>query len=382
SEHRIDLRISIDDTYDTIDGSEGVVYVYDEEDNLETEFEGVSDGNELSLSGLDADSEYTFVFEADTDYLDGKGTPSRILGETTVTTEAYETPTVDVTMDDVTYDDADFTVGLDNPDSLTADITAIKLYQDGTEIDEQENPDEGSFTWDTLDSDTTYDIEVTYEYDMEDGEGTTTDTFTETFTTDAYSEPDASIENVIADENSVDFTVDETDPDNRGTVDAIQLLMDDEEEDSIDSPSAGDHEFNDLYSDQEYTIRVTYTYDLDDGEGEQTITVTESFTTDALTEPTITIDNQSIQGDDIEANLSTLDDPDSTVGDMTLELWYDGELQDQEDNVNGDSTHTFEGVVEPDTEYTLVLRADVDLQDSHSPYEDEILDKVKIRNLD
>ncbi|MFW6284741.1 MAG: hypothetical protein ACOC2X_00035 [Bacillota bacterium] len=382
SEHRIDLRISVDDPYDTISGSEGTVYVYDEDDNEVTSFEDVGDGNELSLNGLDADSAYTYVFEADTDYLDGQGTINRVLGETTVTTEAYETPTADVTMDDITHDDADFTVGLDNPDSLSADITDIKLYQDDSEEDAIDPPEEGSFTWDELNSDTDYTIEVTFEYNMQDGSGTQTDTISESFTTESYTEPDASIDNVVADDDSVDFTVNETDPDNRGSIDKIELLMDDEAGPTIDSPSAGDHEFNDLYSDQDYTIRVSYTYDLADGEGEQTTTVTESFTTDALDEPTITIEDQTITGDDIEADLSTLDDPDNTVGEMTLELWYDGELKDQHDDVNGDSSYTFEDVIASDTEYTIILRADVNLEDSNSPYEDEILDKVKIRNLD
>ncbi|MFP4078915.1 MAG: hypothetical protein ACLFUQ_07210, partial [Candidatus Izemoplasmataceae bacterium] len=216
---------------------------------------------------------------------------------------------------------------------------------------------------------------------MQDGNGTQTDTVSETFTTAAYTQPDASIENVAADEDSVDFTVDESDPDNRGSIDAIELLMDDEVKKDIASPSAGAHDFSDLYSDQDYTLRVTYTYDLDDGEGEQTITVTESFTTDALTEPAITIDDQAITGDAIEVELSALNDPDDTAGEMTLELWYDGELKDQHNDVSGDSAYTFDDAVEPDTEYTIILRADVDLGDSDSPYEDEILDQVKIRNL-
>ena len=381
TEHRIDIAISIDDPYDTIMGSEGTVRVLDESGTLKAEFENVTDGVEITLTELLSDHAYTFIFVADTDYHDGEGIVNRTLAEHTVNTDAYTEADATVTMDDVDHDSAEFTIGLDNPDALDADVTAIELHLDDALVDDIESPSVGSFTWSDLQADTAYEIVVTYEYDMLDGEGLRTGTTTETFTTDAYSEPTITIDDMDADENSVQFTVNETDPDDLNTIEAIELLMDDAVVDSIDDPTAGPHSFTDLYSDQSYTIRVMHSYDLSDGTGEQTATVTETFTTDALESPDIAIENQTFDGDDIQVDLSMLDDPDDTVSDMSLELWYDGELQETITPVSGNSTHTFEDVVMPDMEYTIILRADVDLNDANSPYEDAILDEVKLLRL-
>jgi hypothetical protein len=198
------------------------------------------------------------------------------------------------------------------------------------------------------------------------------------FQTDAYSEPSLSITTSAISEETADVTVSLSDPDSRATLDEYVLESSLGVEDSKTAAIEGTTSYSNLYSDETYTVRVTYTYDLNNGDGVQTVEETHTFTTDAYSEPSAEITNLDFSGNDLTVDVSALNDPDNRVSNMNLVLYVDGAQEGTFSGISANSTHTFSDVYEADKEFTVVLTADYDLNESSGVYVDAIFDQSKI----
>ncbi len=87
--------------------------------------------------------------------------------------------------------------------------------------------------------------------------------------------PIIEIGNIEYSVDSIVFEIDIIDPDSVGEVTAIELFLGDELEESFSDLTK--REFLDLTSNLEYDIKVTYTFDLKDGLGEQNLVASYTF---------------------------------------------------------------------------------------------------------
>ena len=205
-----------------------------------------------------------------------------------------------------------------DPDNIGT-ATKIELLHKGV-IVKTENADVRSFT--DLLSNNEYTVRVTYTYDLNDGTGAQTKTAELAVRTEAKAEPTYVLSNPTKTQTSVGFDLTETDPDNIGTATKIELLH---KGVIVKTENADVRSFTDLLSNNEYTVRVTYTYDLNDGTGAQTKTAELAVRTEAKTEPSYAIVNSTKTQTSIGFDL-TETDPDNIGTATKIELWKDGQI--------------------------------------------------------
>ncbi|MCU0105741.1 hypothetical protein N7603_08785, partial [Acholeplasma vituli] len=101
--------------------------------------------------------------------------------------------------------------------------------------------------------------------------------------------PSIVIDNVVPTQESIGFGITVTDTDEVGLITAIELYKGETLIEALTDLSL--REFAGLLSNNEYTVKVTYTYDLNDGVGSQALVISEAATTVAKAAPTVVIDN-------------------------------------------------------------------------------------------
>lgn len=158
---------------------------------------------------------------------------------------------------------------------------------------------------DNLLSDTGYTINVEYTYDLGDGNGKQTTYASADFATLAKATPTVDIAKVVADDVSVGFAVNATDPDGVGAVSRIELLRDGDSPIVVDDVNA--RTIGGLLSDATYTLKVTYTYDLNNGKGAQNIVATSQFETTAKNAPTVELVDVVVGQSDVTFGVETVD---------------------------------------------------------------------------
>ena len=196
-------------------------------------------------------------------------------------------------------------------------ITKIELvHANGTVV--AENVDVRSFA--NLLSNNAYTVKVTYTYDLNDGKGEQMIVKEKEVVTLAKAVSEISIINPTKTQTSVGFEIVETDTDNVGAVTKIELVH---TNGTIVAENVDVRSFANLLSNNAYTVKVTYTYNLNDGKGEQTITAKTKITTDAKVAPQVVINNIKMTLTSINANCE-ITDMDSTLASFVVGL-YKGE---------------------------------------------------------
>ena len=114
-------------------------------------------------------------------------------------------------------------------------------------------------------------IQVTYTYDLNDGLGEQTEVVTYAINSEAKTVPTVEINTVVPTQDSISFGITVTDPDAVGSITAIELYQGETLIEALTDLSV--REFTGLLSDNAYMIQVTYTYDLNDGLGEQELVI-------------------------------------------------------------------------------------------------------------
>ncbi|MBQ9744264.1 MAG: leucine-rich repeat protein [Clostridia bacterium] len=143
---------------------------------------------------------------------------------------------------------------------------------------------------------------------MNNGDGEKTVIRTLDVTTDAKAVPDIQVTSPSKSKNSISFSVSESDTDGVGSIVRVELLRDNNTVAALEGEVSG--EFINLLSGTAYTVRATYVYDLNNGEGEKTVVRILDVTTDAEPVPTINFTDYKNNGTSFSFVLSIADNPD------------------------------------------------------------------------
>ena len=160
--------------------------------------------------------------------------------------------------------------------------------------------------------------------------------------------------------DSVTFEVIESDSSKVGVIEKIELLKKNGE--SIFADDLDSRVFEDLAPNSPYMIRITYTYDLKDGNGPITITRNASFTTSKKTAPSVSVSHRSAGYDWIEFTLD-VSDPDGIYEISKIELLHGNDAPVVSDNLN---SRIFTGLV-PGNTYTVQVYYTYDLGEGDPP---------------
>lgn len=160
--------------------------------------------------------------------------------------------------------------------------------------------------------------------------------------------------------DSVTFEVIESDSSKVGVIEKIELLKKNGE--SIFADDLDSRVFGDLAPNSPYMIRITYTYDLKDGNGPITITRNASFTTSKKTAPSVSVSHRSAGYDWIEFTLD-VSDPDGIYEISKIELLHGNDAPVVSDNLN---SRIFTGLV-PGNTYTVQVYYTYDLGEGDPP---------------
>ena len=215
---------------------------------------------------------------------------------------AKATPTVEIMNVQSTQTEISFELNVTDTDNVGA-VTKIELLHGNDE------PilatDLTARTFENLLSNNDYTVKVTYTYDLNDGAGKQQIVKTADIKTKAKAVPTVEITNAQSTQTQVSFELNITDTDNVGAITKIELLHGNDE--PIVASDLTSRSFENLLSNNDYTVKVTYTYDLNDGVGEQQIVKTASIKTKAKAAPSAEISNLTSTQNTIECNVAYTD---------------------------------------------------------------------------
>ena len=186
---------------------------------------------------------------------------------------------------------------------LVGSLTSIELYKGETLIESLTDLTVREFTG--LLSNTEYIIKARYTYDLNGGVGEETEEATSIVSTLVKATPTIEVINVVATQEAISFELDITDIDTVGTLTSIELYQGETLIESLTDLTV--REFTGLLSNNEYTIKAIYTYNLNDGVGEQTEQAVYTENTLVKATPTIEVTNVVPQQESITFELDITD---------------------------------------------------------------------------
>ena len=295
----------------------------------------------LQLDNLETNSEYFVEIHSEFETFKGNG-----IEDVTLYSDSFTTENGVEIVATTNKRDASFEVNsyLDNFNILTAD-----LYKDGALITGAE--DFANIKFDDLYSDSAYELVLTYEYGQNYYHGEER----LTFTTKEVTKPSAETEIISSSKNSVEFKTDTIDSDN--TIKEISYELYDGSK-LVDS-SKNETMFDGLLSNHSYGLKTIVTYDLYNGEGNKTIELTDTFTTQKNNLPTVTIGTISPSYESVDFDFE-INDTDKVVTDVKVNLLDNGEIVKTGD----ENTRSFKSLL-ASHHYELEIKVIYDLKDGN-----------------
>jgi hypothetical protein len=233
--------------------------------------------NTINYNGLLSNNEYQIIVISDFNVLDGSGIQTeKELVNALVTTQAKVAPTASITGEETTIDSVEFDVSVTDLDNVieAGSLVAI-LYQNGLAIGSPVSLTVGdnydiSFTG--IMSDSEFVLKVIADYNLDDNAGITSAAILAEASsrTDIKQEPSASLQNIEELIETITFDVIVTDLDDvivDNTLVAALYVGDTPTGHSVDLSvglNAG-VTFNNVFSNQDFNIRIETDYDLNDG---------------------------------------------------------------------------------------------------------------------
>lgn len=236
-----------------------------------------------------------------------------------------------------------------NESFASKQMSAISLWQNGAKV---QDVDVTATRLDGLKTDNEYTLKATYN-NLQNQE----ETISIEFVTCAKAVPTVEIANVQSTQTEIAFELNVTDTDNVGAIAKIELLHGEDAPIVVENT---DRTFVNLLSNNDYTVKVTYTYDLNDGAGKQQIVKTADIKTKAKATPSVTIDNFSNTINQISADV-TFEDIDSIGEIINIVLKKD----DVQVAITNDRTSIIFDALDSDTEYTIVVEYKYNLNDGN-----------------
>lgn len=271
-------------------------------------------------------------------------------------------PTLTLNAPTKTRTSVGFGVDFVDPDGV-GEISKIELIHEGGTV-EAENINIREFTG--LFSDNIYTVKVSYTYDLGDGQGTRTESRMLEIKTEANKAPTLVVSKDAISISSVAFDIYYTDTDGVGEITGIELVH---RGGTVSAESLSVRRFDGLLSNNSYTVKVTHTYDLNDGKGVQTASETLDVKTVARIIPTVEIKNpiktQTSIGFEIDER-----DPHDVCTISKIELIHEGGTVVAENTDVREFTDLL-----PDNNYVLKVTCTYDLMDGQGTH-------IEIRTLD
>jgi hypothetical protein len=321
------------------------------------------DGN--SFVELQSNHEYKLQCAYSYDLGDGGGRTSKSF-DYTFRTGAKIAPVVVIQNVDAGQESATFEVATTDDDAICS-IESITLNKDGAVNKTASDTTVRTFTG--LLSNNAYEIDIKYSYDLNDGTGKVTKTATKSFNTLSKAIPAVLINDVTPTQTSASFSISKTDTDKVLSVKSVGLFKGDTQVEIADSTDITS--FTGLLSNTTYTIKVAYTYNLNDGKGIVSDISSESFTTVAKTAPTISFENLTKGETSISGDV-TVNDVDSIIS------LGDVELDNNGTSVGTTSSTTFSfSSLSAYTQYSLKVPYSYDLNDGTGVHKDTLAKDIK-----
>lgn len=252
-------------------------------------------------------------------------------------------------------------------------MSAISLWQNGAKV---QDVDATAMRLDGLKSNNEYTLKATYKNLQNQDE-----TIAIEFVTCAKAVPTVEIANVQSTQTEISFELDVTDTDNVGAVTKIELLHGNDE--PILATDLTARTFENLLSNNDYTVKVTYTYNLNDGAGKQQIVKTADIKTKAKAMPSATISNLTSTQNTIECDIAYTD-VDSVGSVVEIALYR---LENKIKSVPFATHVSFDGL-ESGKEYKVVVECKYDLNDGKGEITANVdakystlVDKIVVDNL-
>ncbi|MCB9498496.1 MAG: hypothetical protein H6687_01220 [Bacillales bacterium] len=256
--------VFVTDVYDIVDyeNSKINLYLYDGESVVNT-IALVKGENTINIDSLEMGKKYEYCIISVYDKLDGNGEQKVVLKDNYFTTsDAYK-------LLDVTSDKTSISFDYSKEGDLGS-LVSVYLLKDGEVV--QEIADD-SKVFNSLLSNNEYELRLYYDYSI--GETSYTQYVSCEISTLSKIAPTLSVSVSDETQTSFKYTVSRTDPDSILSISKIELLHEGDEAVSLDQSTSL---VSSLLSNNSYTVKITYTYDLNDGEGVHTETETISST--------------------------------------------------------------------------------------------------------
>ncbi len=227
-----------------------------------------------------------------------------------------------ISLDSPTSDktSVNYNISCDDADSILV-INKVELLRNGEVVKNNGSLRTGTFN--NLLSNNQYSVKVSYSYDLNDGSGAVSNTIEKSVTTVAKVQPSISYEYVNSDKTSITYNVNKTDVDEILSIDKVELLKNGNVVKNNGTILNGT--FNNLLSNNEYSIKVSYTYDLNDGNGAVSKSITTNINTEAKLSPTVQYDFTNSDKTSISYNVATIDS-DEILSIDKVELLRNGEV--------------------------------------------------------
>ena len=298
---------------------------------------------------LDPDKVYQYAVVAVYDALDGQGRALYILDE-----RAVETDTV-VTFENFAVSNRDFSFDLRWSDFFEdKTLKSISLWQDGSKVRDIEV---GENTIGDLLSDTEYTVIIEYDYLGK------TETIEQTFVTEKNEVPSAFLLIGETDKHTVSIRITETDPSEVGEVRRLEII--DKDGNIAATISPDQRVFEGLLANNAYKVVMTYVYDLNDGNGEQTFVREITANTEKYTKPSIIIRTTKKDYTWMTFTVSTVDVDE--IAEILKVEFLDG---DTWKDVGIEDTYLVEDLV-PGNEYSIKVTYQYDMKDGAGAIKDE-----------
>ena len=308
--------------------------------------------NNIVFDKLNINTLYQYAVISIYDLIDGNNSRLSILAKKALYTDDI------VSIDNVVPTQTSIGFGITVTDvDQVGSVSAIELFQGETLVEALTDLSVIEFTG--LLSNNEYQIKVTYTYDLNDGVGSQVLTINQSAKTLAKATPTVVIDNVVPTQTSIGFGITVTDVDQVGSVSAIELYQGETLVEALTDLSV--REFTGLLSNNEYTVKVTYTYDLNDGVGSQSLTINQTGTTVAKATPTVVIDNVVPTQTSIGFGITVID-VDQVGSVSAIELFQGETLVEALTDL---SVREFTGLLS-NNEYTIKVTYTYDLNDGFS----------------
>lgn len=341
----VQFDVTIEDNYNLIARNNGYVeaVLYD---GLKMIYKDIAlDGTttHVEFDNLLPNTLYQYAIVAPYDDLSGNGVQLNTLYK-----HAFDTDTI-VLFADVELTQTGASWSYTWHDSIqNKQITSLQLTKDGSKV--RDLPADATSADDLL-SDNEYTLTATYKNIYG-----TNENISIVFTTLAKTAPMVEINNAVSTQTEIAFEISIIDAENVGQIKSIELLHDANQ--PIIASDINDRHFTNLLSNNDYTIQVTYEYDLNDGKDKQYIVKTYGITTKAKTTPSVIIDHTNSTKNTIEADLSYTDP--NNVGTITEIALYNG---DDKITTTDWRDHVIFSELNDDTDYTIKVTLVYDLND-------------------